>query len=336
MDLDLSVQVDENGNVTVAGTVLAQNIANTADVPEFTVLMKYLKPQASREVTVTIDAEVTDYTADYGIWQIRGFNAAGDLYVSVAAYANQLAGTYTTSMLYTDYTVAVTIVGADTTYFDAVDADFTVTVDASNNVVLAGDILFQNEANRADVPLFHLTMNSVLKTGLQYDEEEDNFNEIFPVYEVNDQYLESNGVLIVDADNDNDATIDLLFFVDEDGLVDGTYTIDDSQEVGTVWACTGVDSDGYIDFGYAGYLNAQGRIEQVWFMVEGTVTVQGGKITVNAVNSYDRTIKAVLQSGTGVEEVKADDNNNAQKFMRNGNLIIRHNGVEYNAQGAAL
>lgn len=336
VDLDLSVQVDENGNVTVAGTVLAQNIANTADVPEFTVQMTYLKPQATREVTVTIDAEVNDLTESNGVWQIRGFNAAGDLYVSVAAYADQLAGTYTTSMLYTDYTVAVTIVGADTTYFDAVDADFTVTVDASNNVVLAGDILFQNEANRADVPLFHLTMNSVLKTGLQYDEENADFSENFPVYEVNDKYFESDGMLIVDADNNNDATIDLLFFVGEDGLVDGTYPVNSSEQPGTVWACTGVDSEGYIDFGFAGYLNAQNQITQVWFIVEGNVTVQGGRITVHALNSYGRSIDAVLNSRTGIEDVKADDNNNAEKFMRNGNLIIRRNGVEYNAQGATL
>ena len=97
-----------------------------------------------------------------------------------------------------------------------------------------------------------------------------------------------------------------------------------------------MDSEGYIDFGYAGYLNAQGQISQVWFIVEGNVTVQGGRITVHALNSYGRSIDAVLNSRTGIEDVKADDNNNAEKFMRNGNLIIRRNGVEYNAQGATL
>ena len=333
LDLDISVQEDTLG-VILAGTVLAQNIANTADVPEFTVLMKYIRPQASREVTVVIDAEVTDLTADYGVWQIRGYNATGDVYVSVAAYANQLAGAYNNSMLYQDYTVAVEFVGADTVYYNAVEADFTVTIDAANNVVLAGDILFQNEANRADVPLYHLTMNSVLKTGIDYDEEEDDFNRTYSSYDVEDQYLEQYGVVFVLAD-DGESEIILEFLTPEEGIVDGTYPINQSEQTMTVWAGDGWDNQGYPNYSYVLTYSGQ-SIQKIWFLVEGTVTVQSGKITVDAVNSYERTIHAVLNAGTGVEEVKAAENNNTEKFMRNGNLIIRHNGVEYNAQGAEL
>lgn len=337
LDLDISVQEDTLG-VILAGTVLAQNVDNVNDVPEFTVMMKYIRPQASREETVVIAAEVTDLTADHGVWQIRGYNATNDLYVSIAAYADELAGDYTTSMLYSDYTVAVAFVGGDTVYYNAVEADFTVAVDASNNVVLSGDVLFQNNNDRADVPLFHLTMNGVINTGLEYDEQDADFSENFPVYELDYEYLMSHGAIFVDAINNNDARLNLLMFVEagSEGLADGTYTFSDSEQPGTVWACSGITSEGYIDYSFAGYLNAEGLITNVWFMVGGTVTVNAGVITVHAVNSYDRTVDAVLQAPTAIEEVETMQENNAQKFMRNGNLIIRHNGVEYNAQGAAL
>lgn len=336
-DLNVTVATAANGDVRLTGTMLCVNDDDRNDVPLYTLDITYVKPTASRQVTVTIpEAKVTDATASQGVWQIAGFNADQTIYLSVTAYANQLAGTYTLNDLYADYTYAAELSATDTAFFAAVDADVTVTVAADNTITVAGTILFQNEEDATDIPEYTFTMNSVLKTGLQYDEENADFSENFPVYEVNDKYFESNGVLIVDADNNNDATIDLLFFVDEDGLVDGTYPVNSSEQPGTVWACTGVDSEGYIDLGFAGYLNAQGQISQVWFIVEGNVTVQGGRITVHALNSYGRSIDAVLESGTGVEEVKAENNNNAEKFMRNGQLIIRSNGIEYNAQGAEL
>lgn len=336
-DLNVTVATAANGDVRLTGTMLCVNDDDRNDVPLYTLDITYVKPTASRQVTVTIpEAKVTDATASQGVWQIAGFNADQTIYLSVTAYANQLAGTYTLNDLYADYTYAAELSATDTAFFVAVDADVTVTVAADNTITVAGTILFQNEEDATDIPEYTFTMNSVLKTGLQYDEENADFSENFPVYEVNDKYFESNGVLIVDADNNNDATIDLLFFVDEDGLVDGTYPVNSSEQPGTVWACTGVDSEGYIDLGFAGYLNAQGQISQVWFIVEGNVTVQGGRITVHALNSYGRSIDAVLESGTGVEEVKAENNNNAEKFMRNGQLIIRSNGIEYNAQGAEL
>ena len=317
-----------DGTRTLTGDVLCMNNV------QYNLDLSFVMPEPDREETLTETGELTEYASD-GVWQVYIENANHIIGITMN-YEDEIAGTYKTADMYDkEYNWVTEINGTDSTEYIAVGMEINVAISNETATITGWMIAREYEGTEVVKYNYNLTC-SVAAAGLQYDEENADFSENFPVYEVNDKYFESNGVLIVDADNNNDATIDLLFFVDEDGLVDGTYPVNSSEQPGTVWACTGVDSEGRIDLGFAGYLNAQGQISQVWFIVEGNVTVQGGRITVHALNSYGRSIDAVLDSRTGIEDVKADDNNNAEKFMRNGNLIIRRNGVEYNAQGATL
>ena len=317
-----------DGTRTLTGDVLCMNNV------QYNLDLSFVMPEPDREETLTETGKLTEYASD-GVWQVYIENANHIIGITMN-YEDEIAGTYKTADMYDkEYNWVTEINGTDSTEYIAVGMEINVAISNETATITGWMIAREYEGTEVVKYNYNLTC-SVAAAGLQYDEENADFSENFPVYEVNDKYFESNGVLIVDADNNNDATIDLLFFVDEDGLVDGTYPVNASEQPGTVWACTGVDSEGSIDFGFAGYLNAQGQISQVWFIVEGNVTVQGGRITVHALNSYGRSIDAVLDSRTGIEDVKADDNNNAEKFMRNGNLIIRRNGVEYNAQGATL
>ncbi len=319
-----------DGTRTLTGDVLCMNNV------QYTLDLSFVMPEPDREVNLTETGTLTEYASD-GVWQVYIENANRVIGITMN-YEDEIAGTYKTADMYDkEYNWVTEINGTDSTEYIAVGMEINVAVSNETATVTGWMIAREYEGTEVVKYNYNLTCSvAAAKTGLQYDEENADFSENFSVYEVNDKYFESDGMLIVDADNDNDATIDLLFFVGEDGLVDGTYPVNSSEQPGTVWACTGVDSDGYIDLGFAGYRNAQGQIAQVWFIVEGNVTVQGGRITVHALNSYGRSIDAVLNSRTGIEDVKADDNNNAEKFMRNGNLIIRRNGVEYNAQGATL
>lgn len=317
-----------DGTRTLTGDVLCMNNV------QYNLNLSFVMPEPEREVNLTETGELTEYASD-GVWQVYIENANRIIGITMN-YEDEIAGTYKTADMYDkEYNWVTEINGTDSTEYIAVGMEINVAISNETATITGWMIAREYEGTEVVKYNYNLTC-SVAAAGLQYDEENADFSENFTVYEVNDKYFESNGVLIVDADNNNDATIDLLFFVDEDGLVDGTYPVNSSEQPGTVWACTGVDNEGSIDFGFAGYLNAQGYISQVWFIVEGNVTVQGGRITVHALNSYGRSIDAVLNSRTGIEDVKADDNNNAEKFMRNGNLIIRRNGVEYNAQGATL
>lgn len=319
-----------DGTRTLTGDVLCMNNV------QYNLDLSFVMPEPDREETLTETGKLTEYASD-GVWQVYIENANHIIGITMN-YEDEIAGTYKTADMYDkEYNWVTEINGTDSTEYIAVGMEINVAVSNETATITGWMIAREYEGTEVVKYNYNLTCSvAAAKTGLQYDEENADFSENFPVYEVNDKYFESNGVIVVDADNDNDATIDLLFFVGEDGLVDGTYPVNSSEQPGTVWACTGVDSEGRIDLGFAGYLNAQNQITQVWFIVEGNVTVQGGRITVHALNSYGRSIDAVLNSRTGIEDVKADDNNNAEKFMRNGQLIIRRNGVEYNAQGATL
>ncbi len=317
-----------DGTRTLTGDVLCMNNV------QYTLDLSFVMPEPDREETLTETGKLTEYASD-GVWQVYIENANHIIGITMN-YEDEIAGTYKTADMYDkEYNWVTEINGTDSTEYIAVGMEINVAVSNETATITGWMIAREYEGTEVVKYNYNLTC-SVAAAGLQYDEENADFSENFASYTVDDQYLASDGVLIVDADNDNDATIDLLFFVGEDGLVDGTYPVNSSEQPGTVWACTGVDSEGRIDLGFAGYRNAQNQITQVWFIVEGNVTVQGGRITVHALNSYGRSIDAVLDNRTGIEDVKADDNNNAEKFMRNGNLIIRRNGVEYNAQGATL
>lgn len=318
-----------DGTRTLIGDVLCMNNV------QYNLDLSFVMPEPDREVNLTETGTLTEYASD-GLWQVYIENANHVIGITMN-YEDEIAGTYKTADMYDKtYNWVTEINGTDSTDYVAIGMEINVAVSNETATITGWMIAREYEGTEVVKYNYNLTCSVAAQTGLPYDEQNADFSENFASYTANDQYLASDGIIIVDADNDNDATIDLLFFVGEDGLVDGTYPVNSSEQPGTVWACTGVDSDGRIDLGFAGYRDADGYIEQVWFIVEGNVTVQGGRITVHALNSYGRSIDAVLDNRTGIEDVKADDNNNAEKFMRNGNLIIRRNGVEYNAQGATL
>lgn len=349
-DLNVTVATAANGDVRLTGTMLCVNDDDRNDVPLYTLDITYVKPTASRQVTVTIpEAKVTDATASQGVWQIAGFNADQTVYLSVTAHANQLAGTYTFSDVYGDYTYVAELSATDTAFFAAVDADFTVTVAADNTITVAGTILFQSEEDATDIPEYTFTMTADGSTagGMEYDSEDEDYVENFLNYDIvieedyqgqHYNYIELYGVVYVEASNANDATILMEFNVgkDAEGLTLGTYTINDTEAVGTVTASPGVQNNSVYP-SYAGYVDDEGYLTvPLWFMEEGTVTVTNGSIVVNAKNSYGRTIRCKLGNAAGVEETENATSVKVEKIMRNGQLIIRANGVEYNAQGAEL
>jgi hypothetical protein len=75
----------------------------------------------------------------------------------------------------------------------------------------------------------------------------------------------------------------------------------------------------------------------IWFPFAGTATIDAnGVITFDALNSYDRTINVTLNPAqTAVENVEQNAVN-TNKRIENGQLIIEHNGVKYNAIGAEI
>ena len=146
---------------------------------------------------------------------------------------------------------------------------------------------------------------------------------------------------------DESLVADFYFIVDyttvpdpEIGIPAGVYPINGSWESGTVLACKGILPDGpapaYVCGVNDGYLDEQ----NLWCLVDGTVTIEkvNGKMKmeVDALNSYDYSVKLHYNPVASAVEDITTGNTNISKRIINGQLVIIRNGQAYDATGALV
>lgn len=330
-----------DGTVTIANTADGIVITGTAlsmDGVEFTLNLTYVIPDATSQETITMSGTITNYEGQ--AWQFLGSTASQ--MVTIAAYATSIPGTYGRSDLMADYTYVMKVVGSDTLYYDMVDANIVVAI-SGTNATITGTLKGQNYYDSSDVIEFSLNLTATVEDyeepaeqGNQYDAQDEGFYYNFPVYTIDDQYLAQYNVLVAEATDAENHTISLEFNVEAGatGLAAGVYTVDNSSAPGTVSAGS---VDQYIYGSFAGSLDDEGYINvPLWLIVEGTVTVtESGVIEVAATNTWGQSISSRL--GEYPESIdNVDANATATKAIRDGQLLIIKNGVEYNAQGTIL
>ena len=326
-----------NGDLVITGTLLGMNSV------EYTINLSYVLPEPTS--FETLNGAGLLYLLeqdDMYYWQAVAMNADQTRYVSLLAITDgNDAGTYSASDLYASYTYAGKFIGTDTTWYEMVDANIVLTING-DVAAITGTLLAQSTVSAADVIEFTLNLSLQVENergqgggGSEYDADEA-FKHVFDEYTVDDQYLAQYNVYVVEATDAQNNMISLEFNVAEGAqeLPAGVYTIDDSYAPNTV-------SLGYIDdyiYGsFAGSLDAEGYINvPLWLLVDGTVTIlENGVILVNAVNTKGAVIECRLgQWPEGIENTNEEVK--AVKAIRNGQLIILKNGVEYNAQGAMV
>ena len=192
----------------------------------------------------------------------------------------------------------------------------------------------------SDDRMYNLHFIADTHTRLQYDAEE---GEIDHTFSANDEalfitkYFEEYGEVFLTIFGQSTYPfpfVQIGFFLDEIDtahfLPEGDYPIDYTYQPGTVIASPGVlytkaqpSCFGYLD--HEGYL-----IEPFWFFFSGNVSIQhttnGIRMEVNALNSYDLPIDLVYEGMPvmdAIEEVSAEKNSPAKKYLQNGELRIR-------------
>ena len=153
-------------------------------------------------------------------------------------------------------------------------------------------------------------------------------------------------LLMVDADET--VAADFYFVVDQDVATDpdivlpaGVYPVNASWQSGTTLACSGVAPDGPLP-SYVCFVDAEGYLDplNLWCMVDGTVTIEKVdgkmKVEVDALNSYDMSVKLHYNPAQSAVEDITVDNTNISKRLINGQLLINSNGKTYNATGALV
>ena len=138
----------------------------------------------------------------------------------------------------------------------------------------------------------------------------------------------------------------LLFFADTSDadivIPEGIYPIDATGATGTVYANPGIQNNEVYPSFYAEIVDGYLQVP-LWTITQGTVTVSKTQdhqlyFEVNATNDYQTPIHIIYNGGktiTGIE----DTNTllmRPSKYIKNGQLRIRHNNFEYNATGAIV
>lgn len=280
--------------------------------------LSFVMPESTRTETIVIpDGELYDYTSDMGVVQILGYNAAEDRYASVTFYTDQIAGSYNGNLAYANYCGVYEVAGEQAlAQYSFLDMNVVVTYDeATETATLNGTMLCQNVSDPTDVPLFTLQITAPKAIiGLEYDAEDEDYNETFTNndVQVDDSYFAQYGEVDLMAQNANGAVTYMVFVLDEldQNIIvpAGVYDISSDYLPGTVVASEGVVNNSVYP-SYAGYVDGQYISTPLWFFEAGTVTVANVNnniaVTVDATNSYGRSINITIGAGAGINDVNA-------------------------------
>ena len=212
-----------------------------------------------------------------------------------------------------------------------------------------------NAVNSYDVPV-HVVCEYQLEAaeeGLPYDEKEGDVNVVYTqednVYYTLD-FIPDWGELYVDlmaADGTHMTTLTFMVEAadDETQVPVGVYPIADTYEVGTVMSGMYDAEWGPLGSFYAeGGIGSEGyfEIQKIWYMVNGTVTVEKNEdgsvaIVVDATNSYGVSVKVAYNASpsTDVENTQVESGN-ARKMVKDSQIFILKDGVKYNVLGAVV
>lgn len=315
---------------------------------EYTLDLKYVRPDKTRDVAIEISDAVLTIYPDSKDWQVVGVNADNTFYVALDIVSDAVAGTYSEADLDLQYTAIDSVYVKNDSLkvaeeYTPLAMNIIVTFNAQDSTaVITGTYLGQGYLDGKDVPEFTLKIAAKVKTyvpstEIEYDAEE-NFNAQYPTYDVDDTYLANYGVLFITATNDDRETIVLEVWLPTDAseLVAGEYPVSAEEgEPGTLTA--GSVSGQSLSGSFAGTTDAEGYYNiPLWFIVDGVMTVNDkAVIEVQGINSKGYKVNARLGE-YGASVANTDAKAAATKILRNGQLIIRRNNVEYDAQGVTL
>ena len=258
----------------------------------------------------------------------------------------KVAGTYTADQLNAKYSFVVydPWYATDDDFVEFLDGTVKITVVGKEITVVAGMV-------GTDATYYKITMmaeyDDVVR--LTADAETGSVDRTYTAgvdsVAVDTDYA-SQGVIYVDAQSANGADYTTIGFIcgntDKDIIIPaGEYPINYTNAVGTVMATTGINSDNQVYPSYYSTISDNTLVQPIFFMVSGKAVVEnnngGLKITVDAVNSYDRPIHVVINAGlqTAIDHISADAAE-VTKYIHNGQMYILRNGNVYTATGALV
>ena len=332
------------------------------DSIQYEISMFYTVPTPTETVTYTFDGrnyDVVDFTnaaVSSATFILDAMSADGLLMAKVYVErmeSENIEGTFYNdgNFDHSDFNPAETWVkvwNASTKEYDeyAVQKG-TMTVDIEDNVVTAVASFICDNAVQYDLTF----ITDYARERIPYDKEDEELDYTFAedaIVEVVD-WIEGYRIIeLYLLPADESLVANFYFIVDytteldpEIGIPAGVYPINSSWESGTTLACKGILPDGPAP-SYVCYIDQEGYLdpENLWCLVDGTVTIEkiNGKlkVEVDAINSYENSVKLHYNAAETAVDNLTTDNTNVAKRIVNGQLLIIRNGETYNATGALV
>lgn len=343
---------DVNGTLNQYGdtTVITASIIGF-DAIQYDVTWWYTVPTPEDTVEVEMPVEFINSMAD-GYYILAAFTPDSAWYISLSPITQEVAGTYVNDGLFGKFGA----IDGDYDFYGgncfvrAKDGERPYTVekgtlevktDANNNITAEAKVICSNAI------YYHVKMTSKYNNHLELDEP---YAEVDRTYTTTDQVVIDNKIqtegflylCITAADNSDQAAF--FFYTNEEDpdiiIPEGTYPINYSEDYGTVSANPGVLGAVWPSF-YALLTLDGGIITPLWLITSGEVKIsknEHGEIymEVNARNSYNVPVHIVYDgTGTGITNIPSPQTHTT-KYIHNGQLIIKRNNINYNAQGAMI
>lgn len=349
---------DIYGNIFQIGdTTIMQAELISMDAVLYDIELWYVVPTPIDTVTLSFPVSFGDLRSEEGFYQLYGPSLDTNYVVAFSPISEDIEGTFVNDGLFGKFGAEGGRMEMDyrNTYIATMDGNYVTSImplekgQMTVEIDKEGNITAVAEAICADSIYYHITMTA--KYEREYLRGDEQTGEVDKTYTILDSlfvadYSDMGYVyLAISAADQSDMTA-MHFFIDStdtDILIpEGVYTINKSYRPGTVLANMGPNEQNQLSTPFYATIDQQGYLEKVYMWVKGTVTVtkKDGKLylEVDAVNSYDVPIHIIYDGSslTDIPNILMPENNQSSKYIRKAQLIIRKDGVEYNAQGIKL
>lgn len=318
---------------TISGkTTISADIVGS-DNNLYKITLFYQLPTPEDTVNITLSASTFYNRLSYGYYAVADYTADSTYYLALGFNTTTIAGIYSFTDLIYDNSYLIeepNTQDEDIEFIDILDANITVALAEDSTITIIGTALCSNSV------LYNISITTKYeKFHIEEDEQtgsvDRTYNGNTDIVTVETKYLEYYGVIELEAvAADASDMVYLEFYttgIDGNIVIPaGIYTISGTGEEGTV--TMGSFSGETVYPSFYGTLDAEDYITAVYFLADGTVTVENNhgalKVTVDAANSYDRPIHIVIEniSTTAIEYTTTDAK--AYKTLTTDGTLLLH------------
>lgn len=349
------LMADVKGVLNQRGDTTVINVSVIGwDAVQYDIELWYAVPEPVRTVELEMPVEFINRMQD-GYYTLGAYTPDSTWYVSFSPMTSEVAGTFVNDGVFGrfgDTEGKYDFYGGETFIYEEANLG-RYSVEKGTLVVEvaeSGEITAEAKVICSNAVYYHIKMTSKYNTHLDYDEPELEVDRTYTTEDnvtIDDQTAQKDYIYLELTAADGLDGAAFFFYVeeaDEETIIPvGTYTIDYSEDYGTVQANPGVQGNGVWPSFYAEKLEDGSLVVPLWLIVGGTVEVSKDKngymhLEVNAYNSYGVAVH-IAYDGTpinaGMENITTEEVA-TEKVLKNGQLLIIRNGKIFNVVGQSV